>query len=517
MIPSLLTAEQIQELDVQRKGVEEQIKSLQVELLEEGSKQQAHRKLMADKFAEVKAVDENDRTILENMKTAQFARGAEIDELTKYLKYLQLEPIKAAVELTTMEGDAGGHRRRGHFPLDEIASKSNLDAGAVKEAPMHEVIGTWLGKLGVDHRFFRNDGTGTQAIKARITFGDAREHLQKDDPALYNRMLQADAQSVQDDVRAAVKSGFTTNPNNPGWPFGGNEGNLGLLCGWQYEPLNCGLPFPDTCFVDSATRVTRPNAEVILFDRQLKFANRFAPVAESIINSATGAYTVAGKKPLVDYGWATLAIPLVTIAGIYTVSERALKKCSSIMERVKETATKEFRERVAIQALTGTGAGGATPQLRGLLNQPDMTVHTYRDTPFGASTDQIPDAVLQALTALTIKGCKADTLIINPADALKPKTAKDTQGRPVYLMPCQSTNELFCVPTVCEDPYLAAGTIFVGKFKNNVYIYDDGSIGFAMGYINDDFQHNIVRMRWEQALALLICRPECVVRTNSVV
>lgn len=517
MKQDLLTAEQIQELNGQVSTLEAEIKSLQTELLDEGRKQVEHRQAMSVKFNETKNVDDNDRTILENMKAAQFERGARLEECFKMLKYFQMEPEIAAKALTmTDPANGGGLMRRG-FPIDEMVSRKDAVKSREEESPLHEVIGAWLGGLGVDNRFFRTDGTGQRAIKAKIFYGDGREHVKTDDAKLYQRMLQADNLQTRQEVEAAVKSGFTTNPSNPNWPFGGAEGNLGLTCGWSYEPLNCGLPFPTPCTPDAMTRVTRPNASVILFDRQLRLANRFAPVAESIINSATGAYTVAGKKPLVDYGFATLSVPLVAIAGIYSVSERAMKKCGSIMERIKETATKEFRERVAIQVLTGTGAGGATPQLRGLLNQPDFTIHTFQGAPYNQDTDQIPDAVVEAMTTLTIKGCKADTLVINPNDALKPKTAKDSQGRPVYIMPCQSTGELFCVENVCEDPYLAAGTAFVGKFKNNIYLFDDGSIEFAMGYINDDFQHNIVRMRWEQELAVVVCQPECVVRINGIV
>lgn len=515
MKQDLLTAEQLQELNLQVDNVTAEIKSLQTELLDEGRKQVEHRTAMAAKHAEKGVIDDNDRTILENMKTAQFDRGARLEDAFKMLKYYQLEPVKSGNALTAEGGDAGGHLRRG-FPIDELASRTDALKGKEEEAPLHEVIGTWIAKLGVDNRFFRNDGTGQRAIKTRIVFGEMRDHLKTDDPALYARMLQADTLPVRQDVSAAVKSGFTTNPSNPNWPFGGAEGNLGLTCGWSYEPMSCGYPFPTPCTPDAMTRVTRPNATVILFDRQLRLTNRFAPVAESIINSATGAYTVAGKKPLVDYGFATLAIPMVAIAGIYTVSERAMKKCGSIMERIKETATKEFRERKAIQVLTGSGAAGATPQLRGLLNQPDFTIHTFQGAPYNQDTDQIPDAVVEAMTTLTIKGCKADTLIINPNDALKPKTAKDSQGRVLYIMPCASTGELFCVENVCEDPYLAAGTAFVGKFKQNVFLFDDGEIEFAMGYINDDFQHNIVRMRWEQELAVVVCQPECIVRINGI-
>ena len=323
-----------------------------------------------------------------------------------------------------------------------------------------------------------------------------------------------DNAEIRNGIAASVKSGFTNSPGNPGYPYGGGIGNLGFFCGWAFEPLNCGLPFPDTCFMNTMTRKTLPNATHILFDRQVSFGNGFAPVKESIIDTTTGLYTVAGKKPFLDFGWATLDIPFETIAGVYPISERAMRKCSTIVDRIKETAGQLYLQKKAQQVMSGNGT---SPNLRGLMNQAGVVSHVFRGAPYNQATDQIPDAIAEAITALAIAGYRADTVIIHPNNALSARLAKDSQGRPIYTLGvCASTGELFCVDQVCEDPYLTQGTSFTGKFKKNVYLYDDGALRFDIGYINEYFQHNMIMMRWEQENALIVCDAAGIVKTTAL-
>jgi hypothetical protein len=313
-------------------------------------------------------------------------------------------------------------------------------------------------------------------------------------------------------IKEAFKSGFATAPGMPNFPFGGSAGNLGAFCGWQHLDLNALLPFPDNCVANMFTRLHRPGISWFSFDRQITSANAFAPVAQSIV--AGTVFSQSANKPFVDYGFLTLQVPLVEIAGIYTVSNMALRSCAGVIDRLKETAMKQFMEREALQALSGTGAAPPTPQLLGLFNQPGITTHTFRGAPYNQVADQIPDAIAEAITSAVILGCQPDTLIIHPNDQLRVSTVKDTEGRPLYVNGC--TKETFCLENVCATPYTTQGISLITN-RSNIYLVDDGEIRMSMGYINDDFRQNVQRLRWERAVATAVSRPECIIRTSGLV
>ena len=467
------------------------------------------------KFSAEKPMDAASREQLERLKSAQFERGDKLTALKKERQMYDYEvvsesPVSKTDLARAMAGATKSATQRRGFPEDELASEEASLATKSGLPTMVDTIGAWLGSLndgrGLD-RFFRNDGTGSRVATFKARYGDRAAATPADETMF-------DVSGNSSAIKEAVKSGFTTSPNNPGFPFGGAVGNLGIMCGWVHLDINALIPFPENCVLDSFTNKTETGASFVTFDRQLAATNGFAPVAESIVAGLTAVQSA--NKPFIDFGFLTVQVPLVSIAGLYSISEEALKKCPQSVERIKQTADKQFHEREAIQMLQGTGAGGGSPQLLGLLNQPGIQSHVFRAAPYNQLTDNIPDAVIEAYTAAMLLGCRPDTLIIHPNDALKVKTQKDSQGRPLYFAMCKTTGELFCIDNVCETPYTLQGTSIVTS-KANVIVVDDGEIEFAVGYINDDFRQNLKRLRWERMLALLVARPECVVRTGGLV
>ena len=506
-----LTTEQHEGLQAYKETLEADVKTLNEEIVKEAIAQRDFR----SQFTRDTPMSADDREKLEKMKAAQIERG---DRLTAIQKELRLYNYEVKSDAPVSREDlqrvldtiqkSKTQKSRAGFPEDELASEQASVASA-NVPTIFDAQTAWLKSLnegrGLD-RFFKNDGTGVSVVSFKARWGD-RAVLTHEDEKMFDVASPDNAVAVKE----AIKSGFTTSPNNPNFPFGGGTGNFGAFCGWVHLPLNCMMPFPENNVADAFTRHTETDASFVTFDRQLTTANGFAPVPETIASGLT--LTRAANKPFVDYGFLTVVIPLVSIAGLYTISEQALRKCASTVARIRETAETQFGEREAIQMLQGTGGTADAPQLLGLLNQAGVQQHVFRGAPYNSATDNIPDAIAEAITSLLILGCRADTVIMNPTDVLKTQLIKDTQGRPIYTN--ASTGELYAVPNFFSTPYMTAQTSIVTA-KSNIHDVDDGEVQFAMGWINDDFRQNLRRLRWERMKAVFVCRPECLVKTTGL-
>ena len=90
----------------------------------------------------------------------------------------------------------------------------------------------------------------------------------------------------------------------------------------------------------------------------------------------------------------------------------------------------------------------------------------------------------------------ANTVLINPADALKMRLIKDTQGR--YIVP-PALDGL----NIVESNQVTADTLLVGDFRFGT-IYDLENVVISMGWINDQFVKNAFTILAEERLGLLI-------------
>jgi HK97 family phage major capsid protein len=158
----------------------------------------------------------------------------------------------------------------------------------------------------------------------------------------------------------------------------------------------------------------------------------------------------------------------------------------------------EFAEEAELLYGDGTGA-----HLLGIV--PQATAYSAAFAVTGETAiDRIRLAMLQGVLALyPMTGS-----VLNPTDWTKIEMLKDSMGRYIIGDP-QGTvaPRLWGLPVVASIA-MTAGTFLTGAFKYGAQIFDRMAIEVAISTENnDDFEKNMITVRAEERLALVVKRP----------
>ncbi len=302
-----------------------------------------------------------------------------------------------------------------------------------------------------------------------------------------------------------IKSGFTNNPGNTGFPFNDTNtlGWLGFMCGWEFVDRHC-WGFEDDPFWNGITHETVQNVKGVLFERQLTGPNTFAPVLETY-----GAQLA--NKPFWDYGKVVIAAPRREIAGLFQASEAAFQNCPMAIADVT-AAGKYFLKQTAIaQLLKGNGT---SPNLNGFVNQAGIN-RVFRVTAPAQASDQMNNEVNNAIAVISLqqRGCKVDSVMVNPLNLAALRNKYGADGHPLFP---NCGDNVFCVDNVNATPNMDAGTMLVYD-KSQFIVRDQGEIDVTIGYMNDDLRQNRRTIRFDYPVTSYVCDPLCVDKTTGIV
>lgn len=205
-------------------------------------------------------------------------------------------------------------------------------------------------------------------------------------------------------------------------------------------------------------------------------------------------------KPSSNYTWDLRSFPVRTIAHLVKASRQILDDAPGLRSVIDAEMRYglDFAEEAEILYGDGTGA-----HLLGIV--PQATAYSGAFAITGEQgIDRIRLAMLQAVQALL----PVTGIVLNDLDWAKIELLKDGMGR--YLIGDPQgviSRRLWGVPVVASLA-LTAGTFLAGAFRNAAQIFDRLTIEILISTENnDDFEKNMITIRAEERLALVVKRP----------
>jgi HK97 family phage major capsid protein len=221
---------------------------------------------------------------------------------------------------------------------------------------------------------------------------------------------------------------------------------------------------------------------------------------EETSNSDNAGTTLeGGLKPEATLGLTLRTQPVVKIAVILPLTDEQLMDVPQVRGYIDNRLTLMVKRREDFQLLTGSGVA---PNLMGFHNKAGIGSIAR------AANEDNPDAVLRAITDVnSIAGfANATGIILNPLQWLSIRLLRNLQGDYIWGHPAtQGAATLWGLPVVATASE-TAGKGLVGDFQMFSHISRRIGIRIDVGFINDDFQRDIQRIRLEERLSLEIYR-----------
>jgi HK97 family phage major capsid protein len=259
--------------------------------------------------------------------------------------------------------------------------------------------------------------------------------------------------------------------------------------------------------VDRLAGIVGPPPQRVTIRSLLNVVNTTAPSIEYVAEGsfASGAATVAegSLKPETTLDLTLETATVCTIATWVACSKQILADVGQLQNYL------DGRLRLAIalaeeaQILNGSGVGS---NLLGLV-----TAGTAYVSPFVYATPTKLDVLRLACAQLQESDFTPTGIVLHPNDAAAIALLKSTEG--VYLAPPSSlTNSSFWGVPVVVSRSMTAGSFLVADFKLAATLFDREAVTLDVGFANDDFLKNMIRLRAEERVSLAVTMPAAVVK-----
>jgi HK97 family phage major capsid protein len=223
--------------------------------------------------------------------------------------------------------------------------------------------------------------------------------------------------------------------------------------------------------------------------------------AVQVARTNAAAMVVEGTaKPYSNYTWDLRNAPVKTLAHLVKASRQILDDAPALRSTIDAEMNYglEFAEEAQFLYGDGTGANllGIVPQAAAYSAAFAITGET--------AIDRIRMAMLQGVLALY----PMTGTVLNPTDWAKISLTKNAQGNYIIGDPQGTvTPRLWGLPVV-ESLAMTAGTYLTGAFKYGAQVFDRMSVEILISTENvDDLEKNLVTIRAEERLSLVVRRP----------
>lgn len=228
------------------------------------------------------------------------------------------------------------------------------------------------------------------------------------------------------------------------------------------------------------------------YARQTVRTNNAAPVAE------------AALKPTSVYAWEQATAPVRTIAHLAKLTRQALEDSTQLATEIENEMRYGLGLAEEAQLLSGDGTG---QNLFGLI--PNATAYAAPFDPVG--TENMIDMIGLAVLQQSLTEFPADGIVVNSADWMRMRLLKDADGK--YLLGDPAINvqpALFGLPVVATQA-MTIDKFLVGGFGLQK-LYDRMAPEVLIASENaTDFENNLLTMRAEERLALIVRQPTALV------
>lgn len=237
--------------------------------------------------------------------------------------------------------------------------------------------------------------------------------------------------------------------------------------------------------------------------------------ANRIIEGAPSTVAEGAAKPYVKFAdFDVVTESLSKIAALTKLADEMVEDYGFVADWINNQLIYELSVVEEDQLLNGDGAGS---NLKGLLNRDGVQTHTAKA---GAWFDGLFEAQAKIPLATNLT---ADGLMINPADYQALRLAKDGNGQ--YLAGGPFTGQYGNGGIMIDPPVWGLrtvvtqaapkGTAIVGAFRQGATVLRKGGLRVDSTNTNDkDFEHNLVTLRAEERLGLMVPLPAAFVKVT---
>lgn len=282
---------------------------------------------------------------------------------------------------------------------------------------------------------------------------------------------------------------------------GASSGGAFVLPEYKMDVEPAARPTPD---VLSLLPVQRTGSDTIYWMRQ-----DTRSTAATSVSQATAVTGSLGTKPESTMAWSRQTTPVQTIAVWVPVTNQQLADAPEIRGVIDGELQSDLDLQLDYQALSG---GGTAPDLTGILNASIQSIAYSSATGWN-----IADYFLRASIAImTANEPNPSGAVMNPIQYYLFATMKAT-GSGEYLSGSPTTGgprTIFGMMLAVSNR-IASQTGLVGYFPAaRLHMREDANI--KVGFANDDFINNRVRLLAELRAALTVRRPNAFCKITSL-
>lgn len=232
-------------------------------------------------------------------------------------------------------------------------------------------------------------------------------------------------------------------------------------------------------------------------------------VEKTPLRAEGGAATVAegARKPYVRWNDFEIVSEKITkIAALSRITEETAQDLDFVRSWINNNLIYELSVVEEAQLLNGDGTGA---NLTGLLKREGVQQHDIKGDLFDGiflASQKVPE----------FTDLQSDALVLNTADYVRIRLAKDKNGQYFAGGPftgqygqggIQINPETWGLRTV-DTPAIAKGTYLLGNFRQGATVLRKGGIRVDSTNTNrDDFEYNLITLRGEERLGLMVERP----------
>lgn len=208
----------------------------------------------------------------------------------------------------------------------------------------------------------------------------------------------------------------------------------------------------------------------------------------------------AGVKPESAIAWAVYTVPLETIADTIPVTNQSLSNIPFIASEIRNFLLTNLSLKVDASLWNGSGVA---PNIFGIYTK----AVEYVAAASGITDANVYDLIMKMKTNITAtSNYTPNYILINPSDATNYLALKK-DGNNNYMLPpfVELRNGMMFIAgmQVIETAAVIADTMLIGDFTKAV-VYTHGGVKIDIGMIDKQFVENMVTLRAEQELGLVV-------------
>lgn len=227
--------------------------------------------------------------------------------------------------------------------------------------------------------------------------------------------------------------------------------------------------------------------------------NAIPYMEETTTTNAAAAVTEGNAKPESTLIFTEKTSAVRKLATFLPVTDELFDDVPAMRSYVENRLRTFLAQTEDNQLLNGNGT---PPNLRGILNVVGIQTQAK-------GADPTPDAVYKAMTKIAVGAfLDADAYVTHHNDWQEIRLLRTADGIYIWGSPSEAGPERIWGLGVTKTTRIAEGTGLVGAFREAAQIFRRSEVAFAVSDSHSDFfQKNLLALRVEERLALVVYRP----------